>query len=343
MVVFGCGNSGPGKGSPTIVNINGENVSVEHLNRYMSKKPTVRVNTASGVVEAQVAEPLDFQALQDLIGQKVIMQLAKDEGVSPTDADVLKELEFRKKLNPQYVQELTQNGITFEIIKENLALELAREMLLTKGITVTPEETEKYIKDNPAQFTEKATADLFWVFVKGESKKPVVDKEIQSGQTFSAVAVKLSEFPTAREQGGRFPRRVLDEMPPALKELVGKTAVGKTTDWLKLEDGWAKFYVQNKTAAKLMTLDADKKEVVRRQIARMRGEQATDLPKRVLEKIKASTINVNDPNLRGAWEKAYKRLQEEGNAAGGAGTPPAGAATPGGTTGGAPAGEGQPK
>lgn len=280
----------------------------------MAKKPTVRVSTQSGVVEAQVAEPLDFQALQDMIGQRIVMQLAKDEGVFPPDAEVSKELEFRKRINPNYIKELTANGITFDTIKENIGLELARENLLTKGITVTQQEADDYIKKNPAQFTEPAKADMLWVFVKTKTKQATVDREIQSGQSFQSIALRYSEFDGAKENGGRFPQTSINDMNPTLKNIVNQTAVGKVSTWLPLSDGFAKFYIQSKTPAKAMTLDADKKELVRRSIARSRGEQATDLPKRVLDKIKGSEIKVNDTTLSGAWDKAFDKLKKEGQA-----------------------------
>lgn len=327
MGITGC----TGKSSPTLVTVNGENISNDDLGRYLAKKPTVRVNTASGVVEAQVAEPLDFQALQDMIGQKVVIQLAKDEGVSPTEKEVIDELEFRKRLNANYVTELTQNGITFKMIQENLNLELAREKLLTKGITVTMEEAKKYVKDNPAQFMEPAKADLLWVFVKAESKKPKVDDQIRSGQTFSAIAIELSDFPTAKEQGGRFPQQELQRMPQQLQEMVKKTEPGKTTDWLKLDDGWAKFYVQSKTPQRPVAMSDDRLELVRRSLARERGEKATDLPKRVLDKIRASNISVSDATLRDSWTKAFERLQKEAEQNASGANP-----TGGGTAGGAP-------
>lgn len=322
VMLAGCGSSGGGGGSEILVTVNGENISRDQLNKYLSKKPTVRVASQSGVVEANVAEPLDFQALQDMIGQRILTQLAKDENVYPDPASIAKEIEFRKKLEPNFIKQLTANGITMEVIRENIALELARENLLTKGITVTQAEADAYVKNNPAQFTEPAKADMIWVFVKTKTKQATVDNEIRSGQSFQSIASRYSEF-TGSENPTRFPQNVVSQMNAELRKIVEATAPGKVTNWLQLSDGYAKFFVQSKTAAKPMVLDSDKKEVIRRTIARGRGEQATDLAKRVLDKIKASQINVTDPTLKEAWKKAYDRLMKENRAnTGGTNTPP---------------------
>lgn len=312
-LVSGCGSSSSGGGG-AVVTINGENVSQEQMARYLARKPTVRVVTDSGIAVAQVAETLEFQALQDMIAQRAMLQLAQDEGVAPTQAQVEQEIQFRKKINPNFLKELTAAGFTFDMIKENLSVELARENLLTKGITVTAEEADQYIKANPQQFMDPASADLLWVFVKTKTAQGIVDREIASGQSFQSIAIRYSEFPNAREVGGRFPERVIDKMRPELKKLVVGTAVGKLTDWLQLSDGFAKFYVEKKSPAKPMEMDEVKKELVRRSMARQRGEQGSDLDRRILDKIKASTISVTDKVLKDAWKKAFDRLQQEGKA-----------------------------
>ncbi len=316
----GCNKGGAGASpasGPTLLTVNGENISWEQLSQHLAKKPTIRVSTQSGVVEANVAEPLDFQALQDLIGQKVIMQLAKDENVFPTSAEVNTELEFRKRLNPTYLKSLIASGIKFETVKENLALELAREKLLTKGITVTAKEADDYIKNNPTQFMDPASADLLWVFVKAEADKAKVNSEIASGQSFAPIAARYSQYPNAAEQGGKFPQRVISQMRKELQDVIIATPIGRVSKWLALSDGFAIFYVEKKTPAKPVTLDADKKELVRRSIARTRGEQATDLGKKVLDKIKASQIKVNDAALAELWKRAAENLAKQGNQTGG--------------------------
>ncbi len=315
----GCnkgGSTGSPASGPTLLSVNGENISYEQLNRHLAKKPSIRVSTQSGVVEANVAEPLDFQALQDLIGQKVIMQLAKDEGVYPTAAEIDAELKFRTKLNPTYLKTLNASGVMFETVKENLALELAREKLLTKGITVTAKEADDYIKNNPTQFMDPASADLLWVFVKAKGDQAMVDSEIASGQSFAPIAARFSQYPGAAEQGGKFPQRAISQMRPELQKVVNETPIGRVSKWLQLSDGFAIFYVEKKTPAKAVVMNADKKELVRRSIARTRGEQATDLGKKVLDKIKASQIKVNDTALAELWKRAAENLAKQANQAG---------------------------
>lgn len=284
---------------------------MDDFHKYLEGKTRVRVQTANGPAVAVVAESLAFQALQDMIARQVTLQMARDEGVYPSDQDVLKELEFRKKLEPNFLQKLTQNGLTVDRIKSTLALELARENLVTKGITVTPKDADDYIKANPKMFMEPAYADLLWVFVKDPAKKAKVDEALKAGQAFSVVAVQQSDFPNAREQGGRFPQRNVSVMQAPLQKMVNATAEGQTTGWLDLQDGFAKFYVEKKTPAKPMEMTPERKELVRRQLAQQRGLQAVDIEKRVLDKLLTSKVDVKERTLTEAWKRAFDRFKEE--------------------------------
>lgn len=309
---FGCGGGSTAAGGSELAVVNGDHISMDELYKHLETKQKVKVLTNNGPAEANVAESLTFQGLQDLIVNQIIIQIAKDEGVYPTEQEVLKELDYQKKLNPNFLPQLTQSGMTVDRIKQQLTLELAKEKILTKGVTVTPQEAEDFIKANPKQFTEPATADLLWVFVKSDAAKAKVDQAILAGQTFSMVATQNSEFPGARSSQGRFPQRRVDQMPVELQKLVNATVEGRPTGtWLKLSDGFAKFYVEKKTAEKPIVWTPEKKEGVRRSIAKQRGALAIDLSRRVQEKLAKSKIDVKAKQMSEMWKKAFDRFKEE--------------------------------
>jgi len=308
-VLSGCGG---GKDSgPVLALVNGETITMDDFHKYMQSKPSVRIQTANGPAEARVSESLAFQALQDMIARQVTMQMAKDEGVFPTEQEVTKELEFQKKLQPTFLTQLTQAGLTLDRIKQSLTLNLAREKLITKGVNVTMQEAEEFIKSNPKQFMDPAKAAMLWIFARSEDRKKQVDSALQSGQTFSVVASQYSEVPGARQQGGRFPQETISGLPADLQRLVNATAEGRATDWFRMQDGFAQFFVEKKTPEKPIDMTPERKEYVRRQLAQQRGAQATDLSKRVLDKLLKSTVDVKERTLVEAWKRAFERFKEE--------------------------------
>lgn len=293
--------------------VNGDPITMQDFHAYLKTKERVRVVTSNGVQEANVADTLAFQALEELISRQVMIQLAKDEGLFPNAADVTKELEFRKTLNTNYLTALTARGLTLERIKEAITSDLCIERLLTQGVTVTPEEVEQFITENPQQFTEPALCDMLWIFVKSEEAKQNVERQLQSGQGFSTVAIQYSEAPQARQAAGRYGTRVVNQMPESVRKIAEGTAEGSSSAWIEGDGGFAKFYVEKKTAARPMQLDATRKEYIRRELAKARGAQASDLGKRLADRLFESEQNIKiaPKDLQDVWQRALDRAKEQ--------------------------------
>ncbi len=324
--IAGCGS----KSAKSVATINGEPVTYDDFYFSLSMKPTVRVMTNQGPVEARVAERLDFQALQESILRRITLQLAADEGVKPTDEDVRKEIDFRKNLNPGYITQMQTNGYDLIHTKQIVLLELARERLLTKGITVTKDEAEKFVKDNPAKFKEPATVDLRWILLPRQEtkaledqKKAQIKKDLVSGRGFAEVAGAESAY---RENANIFPIHVEAQLPQEIKASVTKLNIGQHTDWLKTQYGWAIFEVAGRTKAKEIKMNATRIEGVRRSLALTQGQKTNDLADRIIKKLKASKegIKVEDKDLKKLWDKSFDDFLKTQKEAGTSGSNPPG-------------------
>lgn len=318
----GCGSNSVDSGDVAVVD--GEPITMEQFHKYLETKAQVDVTDQQGrTVTANVAGTLGYQGMFDLIKQATIRHLAKDEGVYPTDAEVGAELEYQKKRNPNFLKLAQQEGLGTEQIRGQLQLSLAAERLVTKGITITKDDVDKYIKDNPDQFKEPETADLDWVVVGSDDEKKQVDSDLLAGQRFAAVAQRYSRADNARAYQGRYPVRILSQMPPQLQELIKKTPEYKATDWIKQGGLSYKWFVEKKTPAKDIPIDDTIREGVRRSLAIQRGSQATDLNKRILDKLKSSKIDIKVTAYKPMWESAMDNLESQTKSTGaGASAPP---------------------
>jgi hypothetical protein len=305
---------------------------MDEFHRYLERKPVVQVVGEDGQPkELQVYSSLAFQGMRDLVNRRILLQLAKDDGVFPTDAEVKAELDFQVKRRPDFIRALQNQGLAIEDIRRDLTLDLAKERIITKGITVTTADAEKYIKENPKAFQTPPEAKLRLIVVRDESAKRQVDADLATGKPFSQVAMQYSVAPNVRQTQGQFPITDVSRMPKALQDIVAATPELKATDWKRDGQQWVKIFVEQKVAAKPMKIDDTLKETLRRQMAMERGSKATDLGKRLVEKLKTSTVAVTLPSLKTPWETAFKSLQEQDVQAN-TGT----AAAPAATTGGAP-------
>jgi len=292
--------------------VNGEPISLSEFNEHMGLKETAQVMTERGASELRVLGNFGLQSIQELVDQKVLMQMAKDDGVLPTESDIDAELNFQTSLRPTYLNMLQDQGFTTEMIRQDLKVGLAREHLIMKGITVDPADVDKYIKAHADKFTEPPKASLLYIQAGSEAKQTRVDFSLKSGKPFGAVASEQSEAPNARQYGGAYPVEVVSQMPKPVQVAVMKTAEKGTTAWLPAGKSFVKFYVIKKTPARVVTPTSSQRELVKRGIALERGRAKNDFDKRFFEKLKSSKIEVSVPYLKESWTRTWNQLSQSG-------------------------------
>lgn len=306
IVLSGCGSN-----SETLATVNGDKITMDQFYAYLEAKPEVQVVLENGqVATARVSETLAFQALQELIRQRIILQLAKDDNLAPTPKDVENEVQFQRGRDSNFVLNLRERGLTTDQMKESLAVDIAKERLLSKGIELSDADVDAFIKANPQRFVRPAAVEAKWIFVKTDSDKRVVDRELQSGSSFSSVARRYSKDPNAKQNLGYFPRTDVDNLPKDIQKPLKETEIGRESEWIKLSDGWAKFSVDKRTAPEKINMNKYEKEWLKRQLIMQKGLQNNDLDRKLLDKLKTSDINIAYTELSKPWENAFKRLKE---------------------------------
>lgn len=291
--------------------VNGVAISKNDYVDYLVRKPQVEVVLQNQTVNAPVVGTVGLQAMRDLVNRQLVIQMAKEANVMPTSADVEAEIAFRTKRTPNYVTNLTSQGITLSIIRRDIEVELAQEKLLTRGITVTPDDVDKWIKEHPEQFQQPPSVDAMFIMVKSAAKEKQIDTDLLAGQGFEVVAVRYSEAPNARATGAKVAEHNLTRYPDALRKVIEKTPEGQSTPWISFEGQNFKFFVNRLIPANTVKIDDTIKELVRREIAKERGTRATDLAQRLNDKLRTSTIDVKLTALKDPWDKAMAALKSK--------------------------------
>lgn len=333
LAIVGCGKSsstGGGAGEELAI-VNGVSIPMGDYFKTMERKTRVTavvnpqslaVDPGSGRLGTQltVVQPspsLAFQALQECIANEIIRQVAKDEGVYPKPEDVEKEIKLEEERDTNFVKNQSTEGLSIDQIKSELTLRLARLNLQAKGITVTDADVDKYVKENPAAFTQPATADLQYIEVGDQKTRDLADKELKEGQMFAAVAQHYSTQVNGKDQRYRFAVRNIRDMAPALQKLVNETKEFTSTKWV-YDDGskkWVKFYVERKTKAQPVVMNNYLRQMVKRELQRVKGTRGQDPNKRISDKLKSSKIEIKVKYLEEPWKKAYAELTKPQEAA----------------------------
>lgn len=316
--LVGC-NKESSKG---IVSVNGDAITNSELLEYLETKQTIRAVVNNQVGNVQVQDTLSFQAMQDLVIRKLVLQMAKSEGVLPNKAEIDAEIKLRDEISPNFLRTLQARGLSMKGIREQIEVELAQQKLFTKGIEVKDSEVDEYIKAKPQEFEEPAKAELYWI-VTAEPSKAQVDAELARGTKFQDVAVNASLDPNAKRTSGKFQADVypggvpLVTLEQSIRTTIENTAPGKATGWIALPQQpnqaamSAKFYVIRKTEAKKIEITEARRTWVKNQLAVLRGKQTKDIQQKLEDMMRKADIEVTDKTLKTLWEKFDEKLKEQ--------------------------------
>lgn len=285
-----------------IATVNGESIGGMEYFRRMEFLPGYGKMVGNRFIEGWPG----YLALQQIINERILLQLAKEKAVAPKDADIAAELNLRLKNSPKLLETLAKVGITKADLEHQIRVDLSEFNLITMGVNVTDQEVEQHYKDNPTRFTVPKRYKLRLIAVT-EEKKSQVDTALAGGKTFADVARDMSSDPSALQGGaiGDVPATALAE---AVTKMLDLTKIGTTTEWIKgASGGWFKFLVEDVKPSEKIPLDANTKAQLRRSLMLDRGRVRNNLDKMMTDARKKAKITVAQPGLNEMiqeWQKS---------------------------------------
>lgn len=297
MVSTGAAQVDPDR---VLVRVNGEAITGEKYFRRMEVLPNVGRMRDGRFVESSPG----FLTLQQLITETLLLQVARNNNVYPTDAQVTEELQQRLTYTPNLLRGFELLGLDESYLRHEIRISLAEFNLQTIGVTVTDFEVEKYYEDNPNLFITPKRYQLRMIAVSSAAAKQTVDGELAAGASFAEVARKHSEE-ASKIAGGDMgvveERSLVEEMRPA----VAATPKGETSAWVESQGIHVKFLVEEIFPSEKLAFDADLKAEIRKSLMVAQGRQRNNLSNMVEEaKAKANIEYVDTPfeqQLRGVF------------------------------------------
>jgi hypothetical protein len=302
IALTGC-RGGSGENHATV---NGIPITKDEYIAYLERKVNVLVQTPQGPAQGKLAQPLDFQATNDLVNQKLLLEMARKDRVEPTAADIDKEIQHQSTRDPAFVKKLQNEGMSLQQIREQLKVDIAKYRIVTKGVTIKDPQIDEFIRKNPAQFMNPKIAQLQWMRVKDAKRKADADSDLSAGQSFETVAKRYTV-----ESSVDYPSVVFASFPPALQKIVDSTEVGKTTGWLADQGTWVRFNVVEKKAESKLALKPWMRAEVMRRLAEQKGSVAVDLNRRMIEARRKAKIVIPRKELQQRFEVLEKQVKEE--------------------------------
>lgn len=220
--------------------------------------------------------------LRGLIDQSLLVQRAKDMGIS-VETDLIKRLdEVRKQNGLNSMEELEKavegSGIAWEDYKTQIRNGLLTQEVMRKEvgsrINIGNDEVKKYYDEHPQEFTRPEQVALAEIFLSTEGKSPeeiaAVQKKAEDlhnrvtkgGEDFGEIAKRYSEGSTAKEQSGDLGTYQRGQLSPQLEGVVFKMDRDQITDVIQTKTGFEILKIENHYQAGLQPMDKVDNEIM---------------------------------------------------------------------------------
>jgi hypothetical protein len=296
----------------TVAVVNGEEIKGGEYYRRMEFLGGVGKRDGENFYEA----PPGFLTLEQLITERLVLQLAKQKGAFPTDIEVAAELKARTEDNPKLLEDWTALGRSAEELNKQIRYELAQFKIQSFGITVTDQEVEKHYKDNPSMYTVPKRVKLRVIVLDKEADKATVDKELTAGKPFNDVAKQFS-VDISRATGGEYGTVPLAMLSTPAKTAVEAVKIGQSTPWVgsQTTDGssrFVKFQVLDIIPEKKLDLDVKLRRNIRRQLMVDRGAVKNNIRNEMNAMRSKAKIDIKEPQFAQIYQKFIESYLKSG-------------------------------
>ncbi|MHB9036257.1 MAG: peptidyl-prolyl cis-trans isomerase [Armatimonadota bacterium] len=295
-LLAGCGRKG-------LVRVNGEKVSKEE---FYSRLEQVPVQTQQGTKMA------GQYVIEQIIGEKLIQELAKKEDVAPTEDQIEKKITaIKKESGGDLKNVLAQRGMTMDDLKKQLTIQQALVNVVSKGVTIPDADVKKaYDQALAAKNSPFKRPEQVFVSVIVSSNKNAVDKAyklVSSGTDFSTVAMQTNDIPVLKQSQGKlgWVGKTDQQFGPQIRSYAFSLEMGKTSNIFKDDDKWVIVKAERKRPQRIQSY-SDVKDMIREQMAIAKGGQTGTFREDLQKFTKDSDIVVNAERYKGVVDKIKK-------------------------------------
>jgi hypothetical protein len=327
VVAAGCAGEKP------FARVNGQPITREEYTKALERQ---QVAVPGG--QTVTAERL---VLDQIIGQKIILAEASKASALPTDDEVTRVYELRKKLFEQqfpgknFDSTLQEQGLSPEEIKSDIKMQLAETAVYAKKLKLGEDEVKKQWEDMKGQYGLPERVQLRLILTADKSPDFNEAKKMIDAKTdFNEVAKKIN--PAAlKASGGLLPQTTpLTNINPQFVNKVKQNPEGyvfgpvdfplqqgqpPAKAWVKIEKKFPAYMVSFEEAVPLVRQSVVQQKILMPENAKIRDEIMS-------LKMQASFEPSDTAYNKGAEDAGVGKMAATGPGAGAAVTPPAGAA-----------------
>jgi hypothetical protein len=308
-LLSGCGG---GNQKAVVAKVGNTPIDREAYIRRLELMPTPVQIAGNQVTTA----PAGYTLLKQMIGEQVLLDMAKEEGVLPTDQQVEERVQREMKNNPQIKQAITEGRLTLDDYRERVRVALAEFNLRTKGVTVTEQEVKKAYEENKRAFYRPASARVRFIQVQNPEVRKQIDDDLKRGFNFQSIVNKYAQNPVAGVQSGEtefalegaLPQTPEGQILQRVRTILKNAKPQQVTDWIPVGNGVvARFEVLAKSEGRQLPFE-EVKETIREQLMLQKGLQTNrDLNLELIKRIVNTPVEITAEG----WKRQYQKDIEE--------------------------------
>jgi foldase protein PrsA len=244
-------------------------------------------------LEQQLLQKHGRELLNQMVDHEVIRMEGIAQGITVEESEIAKEL---KRMQQGYDSETqfyesmkVQLGLSVEALKTDVYDKLLLEKLATRGVTITDDQVDAYVKAHTDEYKSSVQIRLQQIVVSSKEQAAKVAADVSKGVEFTQIAKDRSLDDASRDKGGDL--GWVDEDDPFIAPAVLKAAKQlKVGEVSKPVDVNGQIYIiklkDRKEESKIKQDELI--EIVRKEMALREAPPLKDVIKKLREKWKVS-------------------------------------------------------
>jgi len=279
----GCGRKG-------LIKVNGEKIMKDDFYARLERVP---VQTSQG---NQMA---GRYIVQQMIAETLVQQMAKEQSVTPTEAQLTKKIEFfKKQAGGDIRRALGLRGMTLEDLKRQIAVQQSFINVVSKGVTVPDDKVRKAYNDAlkvpNTTLIRPETVRISGIICGSKAKAGKAYQVLKGGTEFSTVAIQYTEDELGKNQGGVLGpvSRDMPRIPKPVRDTAFSLQIGQYSKPVLVEGKWIIIKADQKRPKKITPYE-DVKDVIREQLAMQSGAKKNNFREEMQKFTKKADIVIN--------------------------------------------------
>ena len=259
----------------------------------LSVNSVVAVVNGQKIYKSEYLERLEaksgLETMSQLIGEKLIEQAAKDNGIVIPNESVDEQLsKIKEQFGTSFDYILQSYGMSEQDLWGSLRMNMIVYEIATKDMTVTDSEVEEFFKNNREEFDEPEMYRANQIILATEDLAKEILDQLKSGANFADLALLYSTDVATKSSGGDLGFFARGTMPEEFDTAVFSKKVGDLVGPFKTEYGYHIVEIVDSKAAVYAKLEDIWDEVVKA----VKADKAPSAEEMIAELSASSTIAV---------------------------------------------------